>query len=51
VLFNKDKVEQIAEVLVERREMHGDEVVELLDRAQLKVPEIDLLDEAAWPKV
>jgi hypothetical protein len=48
---NKDKVEQIAEVLVERREMHGDEVVELLDRAQLQVPEIDLLDERAWPKV
>jgi ATP-dependent Zn protease len=51
VLLNKDKIEQIAEVLVERREMHGDEVVELLDRARLKVPEIDLLDEAAWPKM
>jgi ATP-dependent Zn protease len=51
VSHNKDKVEQIAEVLVERREMHGDEVVELLERAQLQVPEIDLLDEEAWPKV
>src|SRR3954451_1385122 len=51
IAFNKDKVEQIAEVLVERREMHGDEVVELLERSQLKVPEIDLLDEAAWPKM
>jgi ATP-dependent Zn protease len=51
VAHNKEKVEQIAEVLVERREMHGDEVVELLDRAKLQVPEIDLLDESAWPKV
>jgi ATP-dependent Zn protease len=51
IAHNREKVEQIAEVLVERREMHGDEVVELLERAQLKVPEIDLLDEASWPKV
>jgi cell division protease FtsH len=51
VTFNRDKVEQIAEVLIERRELHGDEVVELLDRARLEAPQIDLLDEAAWPKV
>jgi hypothetical protein len=50
-MHNQDKVEQIAEVLIERREMHGDEVLELLERARLKAPEIDLLDEAAWPKV
>jgi cell division protease FtsH len=48
---NRDKVEQIAEVLIERRELHGDEVVELLDRARLEAPQIDLLNEAAWPKV
>jgi hypothetical protein len=48
---NQDKVEQIAEVLIERRELHGDEVVDLLERARLRTPQIDLLDEAAWPKV
>jgi cell division protease FtsH len=48
---NQEKVEQIAEVLIERREMHGDEVLELLERARLDEPEIDLLDENAWPKV
>ncbi len=51
VMHNREKVERIAEVLVERREMHGDEVVELLERAQLEQPDIDLLDEKAWPKV
>jgi hypothetical protein len=51
IAHNREKVEQIAEVLVERREMHGDEVVELLERAQLQVPEIDLMDEAAWPRM
>jgi ATP-dependent Zn protease len=48
---NREQVEQIAEVLIERRELHGDEVVELLERARLQEPTIDLLDEAAWPKV
>jgi len=51
IQHNQDKVEQIAEVLIERRELHGDEVVELLERARLEAPQIDLLDEAAWPKV
>jgi ATP-dependent Zn protease len=51
VRLNKEKVEQIAEVLIERRELHGDEVVELLERARLDEPQIDLLDESAWPRV
>jgi cell division protease FtsH len=51
VRHNQEKVEQIAEVLIERRELHGDEVVDLLERARLQAPEIDLLDEEAWPKV
>ena len=37
--------------LIERKEMHGDEVVELLDSVGLKRPEIDLMDDRTWPKV
>jgi cell division protease FtsH len=48
---NQEKVERIAEVLMERRELHGDEVIDLLERARLAEPEIDLLDESSWPKV
>ncbi len=48
---NRDGVERVAEVLVERREMHGDEVVELLDSLELKVSETDLLEESVWPRV
>ena len=48
---NRDGVERVAEVLIERREMHGDEVVELLDSLQLTVPETDLLEDAVWPQV
>jgi ATP-dependent Zn protease len=48
---NRDKVEAIAETLIERRELHGDEVVELLDRHDLRRPDIDLTDDATWPKL
>jgi ATP-dependent Zn protease len=48
---NKAAVEHIADVLVERRELHGDEVLELLDGADLQVPEVDLLDDDVWPKL
>jgi sugar phosphate isomerase/epimerase len=48
---NRDGVEKVASVLVERRELHGDEVVELLDSLDLKVPEVDLLEESSWPTV
>jgi ATP-dependent Zn protease len=51
ILANKDKVEKIAEVLIERREMHGDEVVDLLDSVELEAPHPDVLDEATWPKL
>ena len=48
---NRQGVERVAEVLIERREMHGDEVVELLDSLELKVPETDLLEDGVWPRV
>ena len=51
VLANRDGVEKVADVLVERREMHGDEVIELLDGIQLTIPAVDLTEEASWPKI
>jgi ATP-dependent Zn protease len=48
---NREKVEAIAETLIERRELHGDEVVELLDEHDLRRPDIDLSDDASWPKL
>jgi ATP-dependent Zn protease len=51
IRHNRDKVERIAEVLMERKEMHGDEVVAVLDSVQLEKPDIDLLDDRTWPKV
>ena len=48
-LHNKDAVEKIADELVERREVFGDELVEILDGVNLKKPEIDYAKEDAWP--
>ena len=51
VAANREAVEHIADVLVERRELHGDEVLDLLDGAELVLPEVDLLDDSTWPKL
>ncbi|HSO99182.1 MAG TPA: hypothetical protein VLP43_09550, partial [Solirubrobacteraceae bacterium] len=48
---NRDAVEQIAQTLIDRKELYGDEVVELLDGVGLQRPEIDLHDHATWPTV
>jgi ATP-dependent Zn protease len=51
IATNRTEVEAIAETLVERRELYGDEVVELLDSQNLRKPEIDLTDERTWPRL
>ncbi|NUT56471.1 MAG: AAA family ATPase [Thermoleophilia bacterium] len=51
MVANKGGVEKIADVMLERREMYGDEVVRLLESAELKVPTVDYNDEAAWPRM
>jgi ATP-dependent Zn protease len=48
---NKAGVSHVADVLVERTEMFGDEVVDVLDEAKLRKPSIDLLEEATWPAI
>jgi ATP-dependent Zn protease len=48
---NKKAVEKIADTLVARRELYGDELIELLNSVGLKEPKIDLATEAAWPTV
>jgi hypothetical protein len=49
ILQNKAAVEQIADALVEKRELFGDELVEILESAKLKAPKLDLTKEEAWP--
>ena len=49
VLHNKDAVSRIADRLVERREVFGDELLRMLDDARLVKPDVDLSREDAWP--
>ncbi len=51
VVQNQDAIAKVADALEERRELYGDEVVELLDSLNLVRPEIDLTEERSWPKV
>ena len=51
VAANRDSVERVANTLIQRREMHGDEVVDLLNNVGLVRPKIDLLDDHTWPPV
>jgi ATP-dependent Zn protease len=48
---NRDGIERIAEVLEQKLEIMGDELLELLDSVGLRMPEFDLADEDAWPPI
>jgi ATP-dependent Zn protease len=51
ILENKDAVEKIADVVVARREIYGDELLDMLRNAKLTEPTIDYTEEATWPKL
>jgi ATP-dependent Zn protease len=49
VAANRDAVEAIATRLAEKRELYGDELVNLLDEQKLVQPELDYTKEETWP--
>jgi cell division protease FtsH len=51
VAANKDAVDAIATRLAEKRELYGDELVELLDAQELVAPQLDYTKEDTWPKM
>jgi cell division protease FtsH len=48
---NKPGVERVADVLVDRRELHGDEILGLLESVSLEIPQRDPTNEESWPKL
>jgi ATP-dependent Zn protease len=46
---NREALERIADELIERKEIYGDDVTELLNRARLTRPQIEPMDESTWP--
>jgi ATP-dependent Zn protease len=51
VAYNKDAVEKIAEAVIEKEELYGDDLNRLLDSVELKKPEIDWTKEEIWPQI
>jgi ATP-dependent Zn protease len=51
IQHNKEAVARIADVVVARREIYGDELLDLLKEAKLTEPEIDYTQETVWPKL
>jgi len=51
VIANKDAVERIAQAVIDKGELYGDELVRLLDQQHLRKPEIDWTKEESWPQI
>jgi SpoVK/Ycf46/Vps4 family AAA+-type ATPase len=51
IRHNRKGIEYIADQAVARREIYGDELLEVLNEAKLEAPEIDLFEETSWPKL
>jgi ATP-dependent Zn protease len=48
---NRDAVERIAQAVIDKGELYGDDLVGLLDRQNLKKPELDWTKEETWPQI
>ena len=46
---NAEALEKIAEALMARKELFGDELVHLLDSVGIRIPELDYSDDSIWP--
>ncbi len=51
VATNREAVDAIATRLVEKRELYGDELVDLLDAQQLVKPALDYMKDETWPRM
>jgi cell division protease FtsH len=51
ILHNKDKVEQVANAVQDKKEIFGDDLNRLLDSVGLEKPTIDWTKEETWPQM
>jgi cell division protease FtsH len=51
VVQNREGTDYVAGHLIAAGELYGEEVTDLLEDAQLRKPEIDVLDESQWPAI
>jgi ATP-dependent Zn protease len=48
---NQKKVERLAQALVSRRELYGDELIAMLNAQDFVKPDLDLQSEETWPQI
>jgi ATP-dependent Zn protease len=48
---NKDKVEKLANELIEKRELYGDDLIEILNKQNFRKPTIDWEKDETWPRM
>ena len=48
---NKKQVEEIAEQVIARKELYGNELLRILDDAKLEIPTVDLTKDEVWPRI
>jgi ATP-dependent Zn protease len=48
---NREAVERVANEVIEKKEIYGNELVALLDKQGLTKPEIDWAKEESWPRI
>ncbi len=49
IRYNKGKVEAVADALVEKGEIYGDDLIALLDKQDFQKPTIDYTKDETWP--
>jgi ATP-dependent Zn protease len=51
ILLNKEKIEAVANAVIDKREIYGDDLVRLLDSQNFQKPDIDWTADETWPNV
>jgi cell division protease FtsH len=51
ILANKEKIQAVADEVMEKKEIYGDDLVRLLDAQDFEKPQIDWTDESIWPQM
>ncbi|TML84090.1 MAG: hypothetical protein E6G08_18455 [Actinobacteria bacterium] len=51
IAANRDAVERIAQEVIDKKELYGDELVTLLNQQNLKKPELDWTRDEIWPRM
>ncbi len=49
VRHNRHAIEHVADRLIEKKEIFGNDLLSLLESATIRIPEVDYNDESSWP--